>query len=240
MIERVLMDVDDTLINTASLYLERIQDGCERIAGRFDRDQNEVAELRERIDAQLNEDGDFDLERFPRSFVHTYRHLCDRTDRNADTDFEETLFEQGMKVYDRVPERYDEAHSVLGSLSEQYDLHLYTLGHPSVQREKIREHGFDRHANAIHIVPRKTAEQVRKLYAPYDPQQCVAIGDSKLHDIKPALKTGARAILKNGTVDWSFQHSNIQTVPTIDRLHELSVPVRSHFQGSRVSTATSA
>lgn len=232
---RVLIDLDDTLLNTAELYLDRIKTGCELIGERLDIDPETVEKRREEIDAELNTGGDFDIERFPRSFVHAYQVLCDEHDQTSCRDFEQTLFDQGMTVYDDVPERYDEAHDTLKRLKAQYDLHLYTLGHPSVQREKISEHNFEKHLDAMHIVPEKTADQIHQLFAPYPAERCIVIGDSKLHDIKPALQTGASALLKNGMVDWAFQHSDVPSVPTINRLDELQVPVRRHFSADRVS-----
>lgn len=202
----VILDLDDTLLDTGKSYFNLIVELAGRMSemfgGRVAAD--EVIHLQAEIDIQEVSNLGFTCKRFPASFVRTYRALCDRFGASPDSSVEEECAALAEKVYLKVPEFLDGAEGALEYLKKKYTLSLYTLGEKDQQEKKIEFHRLRPHFKEVHILPEKTEDTLRGIANGFPPATVAVIGDSLRGEIAPAVRLGFHAVHIHRENGWPY------------------------------------
>jgi putative hydrolase of the HAD superfamily len=219
----IIFDLDDTLIETTPVYDAVIERFAAEITALFPRVSIEQArELQDEIDIRGAEAMGFGKERFPWSLAESYRVLAARAAVPPDPKVEERFMMLGYSVFDRAPDLVEGARELLDDLKGRFELLLYTLGVPEVQRVKVEHHGLHLVFDDVHIVPRKSAEVLDTVLAGRAPAGVMVVGDSLRGEIAPALQLGCRAVHIRRTNGWKYHHAQVHgPYETIDRLVDL-------------------
>jgi putative hydrolase of the HAD superfamily len=209
MIELVLVDFDDTLVDTGPRFQGARRSLIEllRDAGFSERDARQM--LYERVDPPMRAQYGLGPRRMEPAFVATYRRLCAEHGVPVDETLLERCAELGRGCYG-APPAFDGALDALRRLSEEHPTVIYTQsGDLEYQLSCIRGAGIvdivkeDR----VHVSNRKDAEVFRSTLRHYgvaDPAAAWMIGNSIRSDINPALEAGANAILVEATDPWEY------------------------------------
>jgi putative hydrolase of the HAD superfamily len=208
-IELVLVDFDDTLVDTAP---------------RFDRARRELFELlvsigfeaehvrqthHQDIDPIMRQRFGLGPQRLEHAFRETYEHLCARGGRDMDEDIAMRCALLGRTVAG-TPPLLQGALESLQRLADSLPTVLYTQsGDFDYQLACVTDSGVlevVRHER-VRIAERKTSDQFRsvlKEFAVRDPANVWMIGNSMRSDINPALECGANAIFVDVENPWEF------------------------------------
>lgn len=208
-IDLVLVDFDDTLVDTAPRFLGARRALFERLeALGFD-----GARCREvhhgDVDPVMRKTYGLGPARLEHAFRETYGRLCAETGLPLDATVADALAEIGRAVAG-TPPVLDGAIDALRRLADEYPTALYTQsGDPAYQLRCVREAGvFDiLPADRIHVCPRKTPDAFREALDRFgieDPARAWMVGNSIRSDLNPALACGARAILVDVHEPWEF------------------------------------
>ncbi|MDO9405339.1 MAG: HAD family hydrolase [Polaromonas sp.] len=192
-----IFDLDDTLIDTSHVYWTSrtvfidllVAEGLEREL---------ILTTFEGIDGKHIIQYGYVPERYERSMVATYSHLCVKRNIRPKTRVINEIRLAARIVQEQVPELIAGALQVLaGAKALGYVMVLVTRGINVVQNKKLSFHGLVKYFDYVNIVPKKSAvtfaEVIRELDA--EPEDAWVIGDSIKSDINPAIETGANAIL---------------------------------------------
>lgn len=204
----ILCDLDDTLVVTSPLYTRAIDSLIELLHAVLPEGvpAEAIREAQESVDGHLTGSA-FDPERFPRSFMETYRHFCGAAGCLPDPSIERRCLELGRRVYEDTPPLSPHVDEFLSALAPRADLWLYTLGVEHIQRPKIDSHGLSRYFDAVHIVPDKSVDTLRALIANRAPNTCAIVGDSLRFEINPGIALGIFAVHIRHDVTWKFAQS---------------------------------
>lgn len=200
----VLVDLDDTLIDTSPVYENAIASLVDFLVGVLPGppDPGIIRETQERIDAAWSH-GDFDRTRFPRSFAETCRVLRREAGLEPDETQAAHCAALGEVVLTARPALLPHARELLEALRVRADVELYTLGVPEVQVPKIEEHGLQELLDRIHVVPRKDAPTLARLVDGRRPRAAI-LGDSLRFEINPALELSIFAVHVRRPHLWKF------------------------------------
>ena len=208
-ISLVLVDFDDTLVDTAPRFLGARRTLFERLVALGFDDARCRAVHHEQIDPAMMRRFGFGPSRLEHSFRETYRALCAEREVGPSVEVERELEAVGRAVAG-TPPLLEGALDALAALAARLPTVLYTQsGDPEYQLSCVREAGvLDLlGAERIHVSPRKTAEAFRAVLARYgvaDPALACMVGNSMRSDINPALTAGAKAILVDVPEPWEF------------------------------------
>lgn len=208
-IELVLVDFDDTLVDTAprfqnarrSLFSFLVELGvAEHAAAQAHHD---------RIDQQLLEVHGLGPFRLEHSFRATYREVCREHGLSEDATVAEQCAAFGRAVAG-TPPLFDGALAALECLCGRFQTVIYTqASDPEYQMGCVRDTGVLATVGpgAVHICRRKTVAsflETTALFGVQDPARVWMVGNSIRSDLNPALEAGARAILVEEVEPWSF------------------------------------
>jgi putative hydrolase of the HAD superfamily len=226
----ILFDLDDTLLETSPVYFRVIDAFVARLVRELPGvSEDEVRALQDEIDVRAAHAVGFAKHRFPESFVETYRALARREDHEVLSAVEQELLALGYSVFERAPDMVSGARELLEKLRGRVELVLYTLGVPEVQRVKVEHHGLERLFDEVHIVPRKSVEQLRTVVNGRPPAEVLVIGDSLRGEIGPALALGCRAVWVRRRDGWSYHSAEVEgsylTIDSLDELEALLEPM---------------
>lgn len=213
-----IFDLDDTLMFTSGNYTDPINRGCLRIYDALDKKipLADIKKLRNEIDLILRDKPNpfskklpkppykYSMERFPMSFVETYKDLCRRFNLNSLYAVENELYKIGLRAY-LTPGKYksqiaSEAARILKFLSKKKDiLVLCTKGDLRVQRRKLKALklvGLLKLFYLVRVVPDKDAKVFKQLLKELeiDGKRLFSVGNEYDADIKPAIKVGCFGI----------------------------------------------
>ncbi len=205
----VLVDFDDTLVDTAPRFLGARRTLFERlVALGFDDARCRVVH-HERVDPALMKQYGFGPNRLEHSFRETYRAVCADAGVAPLPEVEAELEALGRAVAG-TPPLLEGALEALEQLAARLPTVLYTQsGDPEYQLSCVREAGVADilGAERVHVSPRKTAEAFRAVLQHWgvaDPALAWMVGNSMRSDINPALTAGANAILVDVPEPWEF------------------------------------
>ncbi len=221
--DAILFDMDDTLIDTTTSFLEVVEHFVERLAPLLPMaSKEEIRELQEQIDVRLVAERGFARGRFAESLIETWRTLAARYGVAEVPGLEAELLEIGHSVFAALPPLMPGARELLHELKGRVELVLYTLGVPEIQGPKILHHGFDRLFDEVHIVPTKTAEQLRRSINGRELSRVMVVGDSLRWEIAPALELGCRAVWVKRKKSWGYHQVEVTgCYSTVEELSEL-------------------
>lgn len=208
-IELVLVDFDDTLVDTAPRFQRARRELFELLAD-FGFDAALVERTHhDEIDPLMRQRFGLGPQRLEHAFRATYEHLCNNAARALDESIAERCAMLGRAVAG-TPPLLQGALDALRRLAHALPTVLYTqAGDTAYQLACITDCGVldvVQHAR-VRIAPRKTAEQFRAVLAEFgvtDPANAWMIGNSMRSDINPALETGAHAIFIDVDDPWEF------------------------------------
>lgn len=214
-IQLVLVDFDDTLVNTAPRF-ERARRQLFRLmvdAG-FEPDEVERVHHHE-VDPVMRRDHGLGPHRLPMAFRETYRALCAATGFSPDPEVEAESERLGAGVAG-TPPPIAGALAALRRLAAAHPTAIYTqAGNTDYQLGCVRDAGAAGVVGEarVRVVPLKTADALRETLAAFeveDPRQAWMVGNSIRSDINPALEVGVPAILVE--VDEPWQHDVVEPI----------------------------
>jgi len=233
------VDLDDTLIDTNSIYENCRTNYCDYLNNKFGFDPETVEELIVDIDTNLFSSMGLSKERFPKSFVLTANTLL-KNEENVDLEYEkQTAYEFANEVYLTGKEYsnkgfMDDAKKMLNELDTKYDrLHLLTVGVPSVQNPKIKALNLDNWFNSIHIEKlHGKKDRLNNLKSTYDINEIVHIGNSEKSDVQAAINANVKSIyIPNsqwmGTTDRNYE--DLDNVLVFESLNEYITYLRKNI-----------
>lgn len=212
-IDLVLVDFDDTLVDTAPRFERARRRLFDHLAGLgFDRDTAEHVHHHE-VDPGMRRAHGLGPHRMPAAFAETYRALCTHAGVEAEPDVLAACRHLGLHVAG-TPPAIDGAIEALERLAAALPTAIYTqAGDTDYQLECLQEAGAvavvgdDR----VRVVPLKTPDALRATldrFAVRDPGRAWMVGNSIRSDINPALELGVKALLVE--VDEPWQHDVVE------------------------------
>lgn len=206
MVERIIFDLDDTLLKTGEFYTRQLRTFARKASGYFHDDLSveTVLNRQQMIDQQAIEQDGMAKHRFPESLARTWKYFCREFDRTITEEHVEECLEIGWNVYEDVPDPLSGMEDTLDQLHDRHELLLYTMGDPEVQIEKIRHHNLERWFTEIHVVPEKDRGTLEPLVRPIPPERVAIVGDSLRSEVKPAVDMGLIAVHRETEDQWHY------------------------------------
>lgn len=205
----VLVDFDDTLVDTAPRFLGARRLLFERLeALGFEAERCRTVHHRV-VDPEMMQRFGLGPARLEHSFRETYARLCAASEVAMDEAVADALSEIGRGVAG-TPALLEGALEALDRLARRLPTVLYTqAGDPEYQLRCVREAGVEAllGAERVHVAPRKTADAFQDALARFgvdDPATAWMVGNSIRSDVNPALACGARAILVEQSEPWEY------------------------------------
>jgi len=202
-IKLLILDLDDTLISTHPLYEARRHAFAAKMERYLGVEYEEAYETLVKIDKASIPSLGVGLDRFPLSFSHTYKSLCEKHGFEHDVHFDRELQAIAESVFIARSIVYPYTPRILIQLIQQgYELCILTRGDRSVQLRRVIESNLASYFSNVFVVDKKTDIQFKRICQFYDVNigEAVMIGNSMYGDILPALEAGLFAILiPNGT-----------------------------------------
>lgn len=194
----VTVDLDDTLIETHSNYVNAKESYAEYLNENFDIEKDTVIDVIEEIDAELFEEMGLSKKRFPTAFIRTAESLL----KSKYLKNERVIAQNyGLRAFKSQEEYKNDgfiknAEEMLDILDEKYDrMHLLTAGVPEVQNPKIEALELKKWFDNIHIVePNTKKDIINQLRNEYDVTEITHVGNSEHSDIKAAIESDANAV----------------------------------------------
>jgi len=233
-IDIVLVDFDDTLVNTGP----RFQNARRSLVALMEQQgfAAEVASdmLYNQVDPVFRKQYGLGPKRMEPAFVHTYERLSELHGRTVDADVARRCAELGRSCYGPPP-AFEGALAALQRLVAHHPTVIYTQsGDLEYQLSCVRGAGIVDIVNEdrVHVLPHKTADAFTatiRNYGIVDPATAWMIGNSMRSDVNPALEAGANAILIETEDPWEYDmvdpHSDsFHRAPTFAHAVDLLLP----------------
>lgn len=208
-----VFDLDDTLMKTADTYVKIIEKACRYMLrhlkigsvtlSQLKQKRLEIdSDLRKKINPVTGEAYHYSRERFPLSFVETYKYFCKQQGTESEHMVERKLYDIGSNVCLTV-EQYmrkikEEVWVLLPFLKEKGDiLLLLTKGDRGVQKRKLKAltrlglmKYFSRIKGIDMIVPDKNQRIFKERKKMFPGRIFFSVGNEFNSDILPAIKEG--------------------------------------------------
>lgn len=218
----LLLDLDDTLIETQSLY-EQARDAFARKLADDDVEQQQkvigyaAALSRELVEpakpGSPREGFGYSAGRFPASLLTTLLHFKPEAE---EADVLDTL-RRARKVFNAKAALKPGALDVVVCAKAQgYRIGIITQGDSRVQRSRLAQLPFMGNVDAVLVTPQKTTD-VFTLFARahgVDKASSWAVGDSLKSDIHPAQEAGWRTLWLNDGTNWAAHENSSHAQPT--------------------------
>jgi len=192
----VVLDLDDTLVDTSEVYYSAREKFLEQMVYLgFSRPQ--VLEIFERIETKNIRLLGIFPERYKLSMMETYQRLCLKKEIETSKKVENRIQRIGSIINQTMPKPLPEAIALLRWLYGHYFVVLVTRGVDHYQREKIEAAGIKPYIHKYFIVKKKSASILKQIAKSLgrDIRSAWVLGDSIRSDINPGIKAGARCIL---------------------------------------------
>lgn len=228
------LDLDDTLIPTAREY-HRVMWQCGAIIdaalGVRSPHPKDIIDVQQRTDMASIPVHGYAIQRFGDSWVHTYQHFAREFAVEVDPAVVVQLRECALGFTRGPFIPFSGAQETLAQLEAAgHELHCITAceGAEGFQYQKIFLSGLSPYFTSVRMTSSDKTQAMRDVFV--DPERSIMVGDSKLHDIVPALALGVHAVWIPST-SWSFLHADIDssTHGTIRSIQELPEYLRQHL-----------
>jgi len=209
--ELVLVDFDDTLVETAPAFHQSREALFARLSSEGFSEEDAFRVHHEVVEPELLALFGMGPFRLEPSFRDTYVRLCVEEGRDPDPEVADECGALG-KDFMGHPKLLEGALEALEKLSQRIPTVLYSqASQPDYQLGRIRDAGVTEiiPEDRIRITPRKTRETFLEALAHFqlpDPSRSMMIGNSLRSDINPALEAGARAILVEPYEMWHYDN----------------------------------
>ena len=207
-IELVLVDFDDTLVDTAPRF-QNARRGLFSYLQAQGVAAADVARLyHDRVDERMLEKHGLGPARLEHSFRATYEEVCRELGISADPAIAEQCAQLGRGVVG-TPPLFEGALRALERLARHHRTVLYTQASDlDYQMGCVRESGVldILTPDAVYICARKDVAAFQAVLQKYDAaaEHTWMVGNSIRHDLNPALAAGANAILVEVADPWHF------------------------------------
>lgn len=236
----VVFDLDDVLVPNRIRYtLSKLRCAAMIVEALGDRAPNSAEQISEeilfrnqRIDGELFKTLRRSPDRFPQSWVDTYRELCAERGCEPDSVVQKSIWRAAC-AFRRGPFRAKPAaiEALRALQADGHRLHLVTVGNIKLQKKKIREAGLatffvDKESDRIYIAEEDKTPALQVI-AQGDPKKVIMVGDSQESDIKPALNVGVHAVWVPIHGEWAagdgatVDLSSVAVLGSISELPEL-------------------
>lgn len=207
--ELVLVDFDDTLVNTAPRFQNARRELFRLMSEAGFTEAETYRVHHDEVDPVMRKTHGLGPRRMEHSFRATYEVLCAGCSRAVDDDVVQRAVLLGRAVAG-TPPVLDGALDALARLAQALPTALYTQsGDAEYQLECITNCGILEtiRLERIRIVERKTTGQFKRVLTEFgieDASKVWMIGNSMRSDINPALEAGANAIFVEVADPWEF------------------------------------
>jgi putative hydrolase of the HAD superfamily len=238
--QNILFNLDDTLSYCNRYFNLVIDEFTDQMMSWFDLiTEEDIKQKQLQLDlAAISEHG-LKSDRFPESFVGTYKYYCDLTEREKKNDEIQYLRELGFKVFEIPVEPIPYMNETLQRLKEEgHELYLHTGGDEANQRRKITQlelTTFFEHRIFISEHKDTTALSDILKTIKTDPNVTWMVGNSLRTDIVPALEMDIHAIYIPAESEWQYnmvevniEHSS--AFFTVESLQEVPDVIDKHIQ----------
>jgi putative hydrolase of the HAD superfamily len=220
-------DMDDTLFPTARRY-HRVMWECglliDQALGVRSPHPKDVIDYQQMTDIKMIEAHGYEINRFPESWVLTYQEMARQFSVTEDPVIVQQLRRVALRFQDGPYDVFPGVYDVLQGLRDAGDeLHLISAGAgcEELQHRKVDEAGIRKFFHSITITPSDKTPAMRRIFSGREARSFM-VGDSKRHDIAPAIELGVTAIWIPST-SWSFAHADLDRSQyhIISGVHEL-------------------
>ncbi len=209
------IDLDDTLIPTARKYHRVMwQCGCiiDTALGVRSPHPKDILDYHQQVDTAGIISHGYAVDRFPHSWAATYRHFAEQFDVEVDPIVTAQMLRVAAGFMEGPFEPFNGVVKTLETLNELgHELHLISACSPAeeFQEKKLSATGLARYfVGRVHYTAIDKTAAMRQVFT--DPSRSVMVGDSKAHDIVPAIALGVKAVWVPST-SWSFIQANVDT-----------------------------
>lgn len=210
MIKAVLIDFDDTLCYTNSVFT-RVRDEYNDIMRSWDLWDEDLNRVMNDFDvANVNALGHFSTSCFPNAFGQAYEEYCRKYNQSFDKVKFDKVVELGYSVFSKPIELLPGAIELLEGLKPEYKLFLVTHGDIYSQCQRIARSGVKEYFDNIYILEKKTKEEYERIIAEnlIDKSLSWMVGNSLRYDVALSMEAGLRAIHLDSD-SWDFDHWKI-------------------------------
>jgi putative hydrolase of the HAD superfamily len=210
MIKAVLIDLDNTLLETQALYNAAEADLQHLIEARSGARASDVADEIQRRKLVLFDQYGYDPAMLPRAYEEA---LIAFVPTASDDDILHA-HQLGYRIFEEEARLKEGVEESIRLLADHFLLYLVTVGDEAVQRRRIETLPFRDLFTELFIVPDKNADTYRAVlrHCQCTPDEAVMIGDSLKSDIIPAVEAGLTAIHIPGS-NWHGREMQGLTAP---------------------------
>ncbi|MCH6264852.1 HAD family hydrolase [Neobacillus citreus] len=229
--QNILFNLDDTLSYCNRYFSLVIDEFADQMMAWFESiTEEDIKQKQLQLDVAAISEHGLKSDRFPESFVGTYKYYCDLTGREKKKDEIQYLRELGFKVFEIPVEPIPYMNETLQRLKEEgHELYLHTGGDEANQHRKITQLELTTYfEHRIFISEHKDTTALSDILKTImaDPNVTWMVGNSLRTDIVPALETGIHAIYIPAESEWKYnlveinvEHSSLFI--TVDSLKEV-------------------
>jgi putative hydrolase of the HAD superfamily len=203
----VILDLDDTLIETAPLYAAASRRARAIVAAQGI-DPELYDRRRSAIDVALVREMALSKEQFPEAAVRAYEELSREAGRKPDASISAELRATTAAVFSSQAPNIAGVRGALAELRRRgIKLVVLTKGDESVQAHRIAQSGLREYLSGVFVVPEKSDTLFRAiaLWAGVPPERAVAVGNSRPSDVDPAVRQGMSGVVVSAKDVWHYE-----------------------------------
>ena len=238
--QNILFNLDDTLSYCNRYFNLVIDKFADQMMAWFDSITDEdIKQKQLQLDVEAISEHGLKSDRFPESFVGTYKYYCDLTGREKKKDEIQFLRELGFKVFEIHVEPIPYMNETLQRLKEEgHELYLHTGGDEANQRRKITQLELTTYfEHRIFISEHKDTTALSDILKTIkaDPNVTWMVGNSLRTDIIPALEMDIHAIYIPAEIEWEYNMVEVNVNHssaffTVDSLQEVPDVIHKRIQ----------
>jgi putative hydrolase of the HAD superfamily len=238
--QNIIFNLDDTLIHCNKYFDEVIEKFVVQMTKWFNTlTKEQIKEKQLQIDLESIDTHGLTSDRFPESFVNTYKHFSDVTGRKIEDSEIDLVGELGFSVFKIPVEPLPYMNETLQRLkNEGHELYLHTGGDEPNQHRKITQlelATFFEHRVFISQHKDTTALKDIMKTEDFDPKITWMVGNSLKTDILPALEMGINAVHIPPETEWEYNVVEVNVEPkgafiTLKSLNEVPEAIHNYIK----------
>ncbi len=237
--QTILFNLDDTLAYCNRYFNQVIGKFVYQMTNWFNfLTKEEIRQKQLEIDLDAISRHGLRSDRFPESFIDTYKYFCDLTGKEKKKNDIEFLRELGFEVFKVPVEPVPFMNETLNRLKDEgHELYLHTGGDEVNQRRKITQLELTTYfEHRIFISEHKDTTALSDILKTIDadPEVTWMVGNSLRTDIVPALEKDLNAIYIPAETEWKYNEVEVTAEPkgayfTLNTLREVPDAIHNHI-----------